>query len=213
MAVRVVRLRRVVAAAPPDVFALAADHEGYAFLPGVRGAKLLRAGAGERNGLGAEREISLSFGRVIERVVAFEPPRHLGYRILAAPFPIDHLGTDLYLREVAGGTEVEWCLRYRARFAIGAKAVEAAAGLAFYAAIAATLAYWARTARARHPGWHQALPPAQVTSGRPPAPQAPARGVPGGGLLGLARALTRPLAWPLGLGLGLRLLRRRPPPD
>lgn len=158
MAFRVVRVRRRIAAPIERVFAMAADHEGYARLPGVRQARLLRPGREEPAGVGAQRELTIGPGRLIEQITAFDPPRHMGYHIIKAPFPIEHAGAEIRLREVAGGTEICWITRFRSSAPIGRRLLERSLSVTFTAALGTALAFWKQWLENADPDWRQALP-------------------------------------------------------
>lgn len=158
MAFRVVRVRRRIAAPIERVFATVADHEGYARLPGVRHARLLRPGREQAAGVGAQRQLTIGPGRMIEQITAFDPPRHLGYHIIKAPFPIEHAGAEVRLREVAGGTEVCWVTRFRSTVPIGARLVERSVAATFTAALGTALMFWKQWLESSDPNWRQALP-------------------------------------------------------
>lgn len=203
MSVRVVRLRRVIAAPITAVFTRIADHDAYARLPGVRSTRRLRPGEPDRVGVGAERELVLGVSRLVARIVEYDPPRRLAYRIIAIPLPIEHLGTTVSLREIAGGTELQWTSHFRASSRIGAPIIEPAAAIALAAAAGFALRFSARDLEAAYPRWRQALPgnpDAAVPVGRndpPGARVAPSwRPRPGALLLRILRA-----GWALPRGL------------
>lgn len=104
-------------AAPAAVFAAISDHA--AFLGGAGLAcRLLRAGAPERDGVGAVREVRTGGLVFVEDIVAFEPPRHLAYviRTLATPggraLPIRHERGWMDVVREGGGTRVDWRSRF-----------------------------------------------------------------------------------------------------
>lgn len=173
MAVRVVRMQRRIAAPIERVFAYIADHEGYARLPGVRRARLIRGGHEEPGGVGAQRELSIGPGRMTEQITAFDPPRYLAYRIVSAPFPIKHIGAEVRLREIAGGTEVHWVTRFRAKTPVGQRLVERSVAMTFTAAFGTALFFWKQLLEGEDPNWRRALPGGPQTNApgaeRPPA--------------------------------------------
>lgn len=158
MPFRVVRVRRRIAAPIERVFAIITDHPGYARLPGVRQAHLLRPGWECRAGVGAQRELTIGPGRVLEQITAFDPPRHLGYHIIQTPFPIEHAGAEIRLREVAGGTEVCWITRFRSKTPIGKRLVERSLSVTFTLALGTALTFWKQELESHDPHWRQALP-------------------------------------------------------
>lgn len=167
MPARVVRVRRRIAAPIERVFACLADHEGYTRLPGVRRARLLRPGTHERGGVGAQREIAFGPGRVVEQITALEPPRYLAYRMIASPFPIEHIGAEIRLREIASGTEIVWVSRFRPRLPFGRQLVERSVALSLTAAYGAALFFWQQMLEGDDPDWHNALPASAATNARP----------------------------------------------
>ncbi|MEQ8799293.1 MAG: SRPBCC family protein [Salinisphaeraceae bacterium] len=213
MPFRVIRIRRQIAAPVQAVFDHVANLDNYARLPGVRRARLLREGATERQGTGAEREIALTVGTLVERITEFDPPHRLAWRMIRVPFPIHHLGAELRLREVAGGTEIQWVSRFRARSPIGAGLIERSASVALTAVYGTALLFWKRSLEATHPRWRHSLP-ASASTGAPAASAPPMqrpsdsqqprprRLLPyaGARLIGAVRS---------ALGLPGRLLRRR----
>jgi len=70
-------------------------------------ATLLRHGAPERDGVGALRRFAVGRLGSTEEVVAFEPPRHLGY-VAVKGLPVRSYRADVTLEEQGSGTEVTW---------------------------------------------------------------------------------------------------------
>src|SRR4051812_26281597 len=99
---RTVKVERVLDAPIERVFELLSDHAGYAKLPGVKAARLVKEGASERDGVGAEREIRVTGAWFREVVTAFERPSRMDYRIVASRPPLEHEGGSVRLREVGG---------------------------------------------------------------------------------------------------------------
>ncbi|MCA9512101.1 MAG: SRPBCC family protein [Myxococcota bacterium] len=98
-----------VRARPEDVFAGLTDHEGLAGLPGVSSARLVRPGSPERNGVGALRELRVHGLRFVEEIVAFEPPKRLGYLVRECSLPLRHRFGEIRLEPAAdGGTLATW---------------------------------------------------------------------------------------------------------
>ena len=97
-----------VSASPPDVFRELTDHEGMVGLPGVTAARLLRAGAPERNGVGAIREVRVRGLRFVEEIVGYEPHRRIDYRIRECTLPLRHEFGRIDLDAVEGGTRAHW---------------------------------------------------------------------------------------------------------
>ena len=104
-----VRVERVVAQDIDAVFDKLTDHEGYTRFSGVTAARLLAAGADERSGTGALREIHGGGLRFVERITAFERPTRMGYRIeQSSPLPIRHDKGQIDLRADGAATHVVW---------------------------------------------------------------------------------------------------------
>jgi hypothetical protein len=69
---------------------------------------LLRPGAPEPDGVGALRGFGIGpAGGSKEEVVAFDPPRHLGY-IAVSGLPVRRYRADVDLEADGGGTAVTW---------------------------------------------------------------------------------------------------------
>jgi hypothetical protein len=69
---------------------------------------LLRPGAPDPDGVGALRSFGLGpVGGSKEEVVAWDPPRHLGY-IAVSGLPVRNYRADVDLRSDGGGTVVTW---------------------------------------------------------------------------------------------------------
>ena len=91
------------------VFDLLADHAGYTRFRGVKAAELLETGKNEKNGLGALRHIDLGAVNFDERIIRFERPNRLDYKIeRSSPLPSRHELGSISLEPVAGGTKVVW---------------------------------------------------------------------------------------------------------
>jgi hypothetical protein len=68
---------------------------------------LLREGDPAPDGVGALRRFAFGPGGSSEEVVAWEPPRHLGY-VAVKGLPVRHYRADVYLDEQSTGTVVTW---------------------------------------------------------------------------------------------------------
>lgn len=92
------------------VWEVATDYAGYARFPGVSAARVLEPGPDHPAGLGTLREVRFNGITFVERIVEFDPPHRLGYRIVTSrPIRLDHEGGLMQLRtREAGGTELEW---------------------------------------------------------------------------------------------------------
>jgi uncharacterized protein YndB with AHSA1/START domain len=92
-----------------QVWAVLTDYEGYARIPGVEAARLVRPGRADPAGVGAVREISVMGSTFEEEIVTFDPPRVLEYRIIRSrPLPIEHQLGRCELTSHGSGTEVTW---------------------------------------------------------------------------------------------------------
>jgi len=104
-----IRVERTLEKPIDEVFAILADHEGYERFPGVTKAVLLEEGEEERNGKGALREITVGGTVLEERIVDFERPTLLGYRIVkSTPVPIRHDLGEITLTAQGDRTRVVW---------------------------------------------------------------------------------------------------------
>jgi len=68
---------------------------------------LLRPGAPDPDGVGALRRLAVGPGGSEEEVVAWDPPHHLGYRVLKG-LPVRHYRADVDLVDDGEGTVVTW---------------------------------------------------------------------------------------------------------
>ena len=108
MAGRRYEIHRTFAAAPDVVWKLLADHEAYREWTALTASRLEEEGHPHRDGVGALR--FLGMGRIgsRERVVEFDPPRHLAYTIEAG-VPVTGYRADVHLTPTAtGGTDLVW---------------------------------------------------------------------------------------------------------
>ncbi|WP_395341279.1 SRPBCC family protein [Ningiella sp. W23] len=92
-----------------DVFAQLSNHAAYDQFKGVDAAALLERGSETPNGLGALREIRAGKSVLHERIVAYEPPNLLAYKIeYSKPLPYKHELGEIRLEENEQGTLVTW---------------------------------------------------------------------------------------------------------
>ena len=78
-------------------------------------SELVREGSPDRDGVGAVRRFSrYGFGSR-EEVVVWDPPHHLGYRILSG-FPVRDYRADVTLEETGTGTRIEWVGSYEPKW-------------------------------------------------------------------------------------------------
>ena len=68
---------------------------------------LLREGDPPPDGVGALRRFAFGPGGSQEEVVAWEPPRHLGY-VVVRGLPVRHYRADVHLDDDGSGTLVTW---------------------------------------------------------------------------------------------------------
>jgi hypothetical protein len=68
---------------------------------------LLREGQPPPDGVGALRRFAVGPGGSQEEVVAWEPPRHLGY-VAVRGLPVRYYRADVYLDDDGPGTTVRW---------------------------------------------------------------------------------------------------------
>lgn len=94
------------------VWSVLADHEGMSsWGPGLT-VTLDRAGAADRNGVGAVRRISAPgpLPAIVEEVVAFEPGHRLGYEARGG-VPFKNYGGEVSLEPAGAGTRIEYAVR------------------------------------------------------------------------------------------------------
>ena len=99
------------------VWDVLADHAGMSrWMSRVWRSRLLRRGDDAPNGLGAIRAVITLAGPVHERIVAFEPPQHLEYRMEPEhPLVRDYRGAVELTRMDSRGTDIHWTVSFRAR--------------------------------------------------------------------------------------------------
>ena len=101
-------------AAPPDVtWQVISDHEAMSGWAGIGPVRRIVDGETDPNGRGAQRALNIG-GKIIEQVIADNPPDSYRYRIIkGSPF-VCHQG-ELLLRPRGDGTAVTWKIRFRPR--------------------------------------------------------------------------------------------------
>ena len=107
-----IELTQSVAAPPEKVFAFYTDHVGWERWAGVREVVLRQTGDPPPNGLGAIRVIRARGRAIEEEITAFEPPRRMGYRLVAGAPVRDHAG-EVRFEPDAAGTRVTWTVSFR----------------------------------------------------------------------------------------------------
>lgn len=98
------------------VWSVLADHEGMAsWAPGLK-VGLDERGTEDKNGVGAVRRIEAPgpAPAIVERIVAFEPSRRLGYEAISG-VPFKNYGGEVVLSPTHEGTKVSYTLRYDPR--------------------------------------------------------------------------------------------------
>jgi uncharacterized protein YndB with AHSA1/START domain len=108
-------VRTVSIAAPTDrVWNLVTDHRGMPRWFPLDTVTLQREGWPAPNGVGAERAMRGPSLNVREQVIGWDPQRSLDYRLMEGA-PISCHQGRVELTPVAGGTELTWSIRYRAK--------------------------------------------------------------------------------------------------
>lgn len=107
-----IEVTQAIAAPPDKVFAIYTDHVGWQKWAGVKEVVLRQTGDPPPNGLGAIRVIRARGMAIEEEITAFEPPRRLGYRLVAGAPVRDHAG-EVRFEPDAAGTRVTWTVRFR----------------------------------------------------------------------------------------------------
>jgi uncharacterized protein YndB with AHSA1/START domain len=107
-----IEVTQAIAAPPEKVFAFYTDHVGWERWAGVREVVLRQTGDPPPNGLGAIRVIRARGMAIEEEITAFEPPRRMGYRLVAGAPVRDHAG-EVRFEPDAAGTRVTWTVRFR----------------------------------------------------------------------------------------------------
>ncbi len=94
-------------AEPESLWPLIAEVERWKQWSFLTRSYLLRPGSPEPNGVGALRRLAVGPFGSTEEVVAFEPPRHLGYEARRG-MPVRRYRADVVLEEDTAGTRIEW---------------------------------------------------------------------------------------------------------
>jgi len=106
---------QVLINAPLDtVWAALNDQDGMSQWIGFDEVRVIREGRGARDGVGSERYMRGSAGKVVEQVVDVVPKQSIRYRVIeGSPF-VEHQG---HIRLTSKGlqTEVNWAIRFRSR--------------------------------------------------------------------------------------------------
>lgn len=94
-------------AAPEMVWPLLGETARWKEWSWMTRAELVRPGTPEPEGVGALRRFGLGPGGSREKVVAWDPPRHLAYEAVSG-LPVHSYRAEVDLTETARGTEVRW---------------------------------------------------------------------------------------------------------
>lgn len=100
-----------VSASPDLVWSVLSDHEDIAaWGPGLK-VSLRKEGTGDRNGVGAVREINAPgpAPAIVEEVTAFEPGSRLGYRALGG-VPLRNYRGEVALTPDGNGTRIAYTI-------------------------------------------------------------------------------------------------------
>jgi uncharacterized protein YndB with AHSA1/START domain len=100
---------RTVAAPVETVWEVLSDLRGMSDYTRVRRVEIERDGDPPPNGLGAIRALYAVGPPIREEIIAFEPPRHLSYRMLSGAPVRDHVGT-IELEPAGVGTRMGYVL-------------------------------------------------------------------------------------------------------
>jgi uncharacterized protein YndB with AHSA1/START domain len=106
--VKTVEVKRTIRAPIEQVFDRLTDLDNYATFPGVRRARIVRAGTPLKNGVGAIREVDARLFWMQEEILGFERPHRMDYRIRKSRPGIRHESGHMHLQATAAGTLVTW---------------------------------------------------------------------------------------------------------
>ncbi|MGB7052245.1 MAG: SRPBCC family protein [Acidimicrobiales bacterium] len=99
-------------AAPPEtVWPLIAEARRWKEWSFLDHTALERDGSPDADGVGAVRRFTRHGVGSREEVVAWEPPRHLGYTIISG-FPVRNYRADVLLEAAGSGTDISWSVRF-----------------------------------------------------------------------------------------------------
>jgi uncharacterized protein YndB with AHSA1/START domain len=91
------------------VWAALTDYEGYVRFPKVQSARVLEQGKDHPAGIGTLRELRIDGLTFKERIVEFDAPYRLAYKIEESkPLPLKHEIGRMVLSEQGGATHLEW---------------------------------------------------------------------------------------------------------
>lgn len=110
---KTVTVKRRIKAPAETVFERLTDHAGYGRFPGIRWARLARAGHPDPNGTGALRVVDGGVFRFHEEITGFDRPHRMDYRIVKSWPPAEHRGGSVELHPQGDVTEVVWTSTFR----------------------------------------------------------------------------------------------------
>ena len=100
-------------AAPPErVWALLADATTWPGWSSFDEAEIVRSGDDDPQGVGTLRRFRRGRVRSLERIIAFEPPRHVAYALISGLPLRDYRGDVTLTPTSTGGTDIHWQSRY-----------------------------------------------------------------------------------------------------
>lgn len=112
------------------VWRILTDHAGMAgWMSQVFRSRLVRPGVPAPNGVGAVRRALAPAGPASEEVVTFDEPTRLEYRMIAGPPIVRNWRGTVTLAPDAGGTVINWVIRFDPRPAWLAPVIEPIARL------------------------------------------------------------------------------------
>jgi len=96
--------------APIDrLWAMLIDYEGYASFPKIEAARVVTRGTDHPAGIGAVRELRVDGMTFSERIVEFEPPCMLAYKIIESrPLKLRHDIGRMELIDRGGHVDLTW---------------------------------------------------------------------------------------------------------
>ncbi|MBZ2168774.1 SRPBCC family protein [Marinobacter sp. F4216] len=104
-----IHVEQVLARDIDTVFEAISDHARYERFPGVGKSVLVEEGQDEKNGTGALRIIGAGKLELTERIIRFDRPSRMDYRIeQSKPFSVDHTRGEIVLQPEGDKTRVIW---------------------------------------------------------------------------------------------------------
>jgi uncharacterized protein YndB with AHSA1/START domain len=111
--------------APPErVWALLADATTWPSWSTFDAAEIEQPGPDHPQGVGAVRRFRRGRIRSRERILVFDPPRHVAYSLLSGLPLRDYRGDVTLTPTATGGTEITWQSRYRLKIPFTGRRVE-----------------------------------------------------------------------------------------